>query len=539
MAAAMNPTLRLQKIFEAYDVNGDGTLSEEEMTQVFEQLGIKGSSFVFKQADKNKDGTIQVHEFISWLTRKDPKCSLSEDVTDGQGSVSATITNTNTKVKKKFYFEFTSCKNIEFSEGKTVCVALEPGEQKTLKLLTVTGEPYHYAYELACRSEYTGVQDDPNAFEDPEFPHDSRSIKGHTSEIPADVWVRARMLGDPSESVLFDQIRPQDVKQGQVGDCWLMASIAAVASHPELIKKLFNTKHVTEDGKYSISLYDAGAHEWTSMVIDEFLPCRLQNGKPAPLFAKPLGEELWAVLLEKAFAKFCYSWGKLAGGDSWFALQAMTGFKSYVHWFMRDQRWKKKVLKEDWAHGKTENARGRKINYLVFDVVQDSSQDLNELFDEIHALGTKDHLMTCSMEGANAEAKAKGIVVWHAYSLLEVLEEVLDDGTPIRLMQVRNPWGFKEWTGDWGDSSELWNQNPQLQERLQKKRAGGNDGKAFMSLEDWGKSFNQVSVCPIHRPSIDVTISDAAPTGEEPEGAPRNFVDSDDEAEGPKEWIQW
>lgn len=441
----MNPTQRLQKIFEAYDVNGDGTLSEEEMTQVFEQLGIKGSSFVFKQADKNKDGTIQVHEFISWLTRKDPKCSLSEDVTDGQGSVSATITNTNTKVKKKFYFEFTSCKNIEFSEGKTVCVALEPGEQKPLKLLTVTGEPYHYAYELACRSEYTGVQDDPNAFEDPEFPHDSRSIKGHTKEIPADVWVRARMLGDPSESVLFDQIRPQDVKQGQVGDCWLMASIAAVASHPELIKKLFNTKHVTEDGKYSISLYDAGAHEWTSMVIDEFLPCRLQNGKPAPLFAKPLGE-LWAVLLEKAFAKFCYSWGKLAGGDSWFALQAMTGFKSYVHWFMRDQRWKKKVLKEDWAHGKTENARGRKINYLVFDVVQDSSQDLNELFDEIHALGTKDHLMTCSMEGANAEAKAKGIVVWHAYSLLEVLEEVLDDGTPIRLMQVRNPWGFKEWT---------------------------------------------------------------------------------------------
>lgn len=57
--ASLNPTQRLQKIFEAYDVNGDGTLSEEEMTQVFEQLGIKGSSYVFKQADKNKDGTIQ------------------------------------------------------------------------------------------------------------------------------------------------------------------------------------------------------------------------------------------------------------------------------------------------------------------------------------------------------------------------------------------------------------------------------------------------------------------------------------------------
>ena len=52
-----------------------------------------------------------------------------------RGSVSATITNTNMKVKKKFYFEFTNCDNVEFSEGKTVSVVLEPGEQKALKLL--------------------------------------------------------------------------------------------------------------------------------------------------------------------------------------------------------------------------------------------------------------------------------------------------------------------------------------------------------------------------------------------------------------------
>lgn len=65
----------------------------------------------------------------------------------------------------------------------------------------------------------------------------------------------------------------------------------------------------------------------------------------------------------KAFAKFCYGWGKMQGGDSWFALQAMSGFKSFVGWTARDQKWKKKTLKEDWAHGKTENARGRKINY--------------------------------------------------------------------------------------------------------------------------------------------------------------------------------
>ncbi|CAK8996882.1 unnamed protein product [Durusdinium trenchii] len=333
------------------------------MTKVFECLGIKGSKYIFNQADQNKDGVIRVHEFISWLTKQDPKCILSEDVTDGKGSISATVTNTNLTVKKKFYFEFTRCENIEFSEGKTVTVGLEPGEQRTVKLLTVTGQPYHYSHEVACRSEYAGLEDDPNAFKDPDFPHDGSSTCGHSKEYLADVWVRARMLGDPQESVLFDQIRPQDVKQGQVGDCWLMAAIASAASHPELVKKLFTTRHLTDDGKYTISLYDAGAQKWTPVVIDEFLPCRLQNGKPVPLFAKPMGEELWAVLLEKAFAKFCYGWGKMQGGDSWFALQAMSGFKSFVGWTARDQKWKKKTLKEDWAHGKTENARGRKINY--------------------------------------------------------------------------------------------------------------------------------------------------------------------------------
>ena len=69
------------------------------------------------------------------------------------------------------------------------------------------------------------------------------------------------------------------------------------------------------------------------------------------------------LVTRKAFAKFCHGWGKMDGGDSWYGLQAMVGFKSFVGWTMRDQRWKKKILKEDWAHGKTENARGRKINY--------------------------------------------------------------------------------------------------------------------------------------------------------------------------------
>lgn len=35
------------------------------------------------------------------------------------------------------------------------------------------------------------------------------------------------------------------------------------------------------------------------MVVDEFLPCKIRYGEPRPVFAEPLGEEIWVALLER------------------------------------------------------------------------------------------------------------------------------------------------------------------------------------------------------------------------------------------------
>ena len=49
--------------------------------------------------------------------------------------------------------------------------------------------------------------------------------------------------------------RPQDVNQGHVGDCYLLASLAALAQQPQRLKSLFAEKHLTEDGKYTVKLF--------------------------------------------------------------------------------------------------------------------------------------------------------------------------------------------------------------------------------------------------------------------------------------------
>ena len=49
------------------------------------------------------------------------------------------------------------------------------------------------------------------------------------------------------------------------------------------------------------------------------------------------------------------------------------------------------------------------------------------------------------------EAKlTSGLVKGHAYSVTGATTVNLR-GKAVRLVRIRNPWGAKEWNGDWGD----------------------------------------------------------------------------------------
>jgi len=57
---------------------------------------------------------------------------------------------------------------------------------------------------------------------------------------------------------------------------------------------------------------------------------------------------------------------------------------------------------------------------------------------------------------SSANMKSVGLVDAHAYSLISAKEIKLQNGRTQRLCLVRNPWGKREWTGDWSDQSPLW-----------------------------------------------------------------------------------
>ncbi|CAN0271221.1 unnamed protein product, partial [Hapterophycus canaliculatus] len=125
-------------------------------------------------------------------------------------------------------------------------------------------------------------------------------------------WKRANMLTPREDNEpfhLFNQgVKSEDVMQGALGDCWLVAAMATLAgTMPGAIKKLFvnsERSYRRESRRYRIRLFDITMNRWRTITVDDQIPTRHGN----PIFAKPNGKELWVVLLEKAVAKFCGSY---------------------------------------------------------------------------------------------------------------------------------------------------------------------------------------------------------------------------------------
>lgn len=140
-------------------------------------------------------------------------------------------------------------------------------------------------------------------------------------------WRRPRdfMLVDPRKELLEPQvfekmIEPADIIQGQLADCWFLCGCSSLAEMPELVERLFITKNYNDEGVYRLRLCKDG--EWREVVVDDYFPCFPKAG---PIFSRAHNNELWVLLLEKAYAKLHGNYKALTGGSPHEALMDLTG----------------------------------------------------------------------------------------------------------------------------------------------------------------------------------------------------------------------
>lgn len=166
------------------------------------------------------------------------------------------------------------------------------------------------ACRTLCRRRYN--------FRDKGFPPVAASIGAWRDQSAEEVaaateWVRAAKALElahgpgsgrwrPSTKLFEGKIEPRDIAQGGIGDCWLMAALACLAEHPNLLRHSFCNAGRSERGKYYVRLFDGRARKWHNVVIDDYVPVDKASRKL--LFATPHGHEIWVLLIEKAFAKW-------------------------------------------------------------------------------------------------------------------------------------------------------------------------------------------------------------------------------------------
>jgi len=125
------------------------------------------------------------------------------------------------------------------------------------------------------------------------------------------------------------------------------------------------------------------------------------------------------LLLEKAFAKLHQSYYALVGGDASEALIDLTGAPLAQFDLVADKQTQDKI-----ASGE------------LFKLLKDYDQR---------------NFSISASTAEKAECCHPSLVPAHAYALIQVKQY-----KAIRLLNIRNPWGEKEWDGDWSDTSPLW-----------------------------------------------------------------------------------
>lgn len=136
------------------------------------------------------------------------------------------------------------------------------------------------------------------------------------------------------ESRDVDEIDVKDVQQKDIGDCYMMASLAALASTPggrAHIKGMIREgKNENGEPTYTVTFQKPESH-WFGLGKTTFSEVRITVDASYVFgHATPRKEgafqEVWPVVVEKAFARYCGSYGAIHnGGSGALALEVLTG----------------------------------------------------------------------------------------------------------------------------------------------------------------------------------------------------------------------
>ncbi|NP_001079452.1 calpain 8 gene 3 L homeolog [Xenopus laevis] len=304
-------------------------------------------------------------------------------------------------------------------------------------------------------------------FEDETFPASQASmgvkeLGPNSDKTKGIVWLRPLQIHPKPEFIISGATR-SDVRQGSLGDCWFLSSIASLTLNEEYLSRVvpgdqsFQTNYA---GIFHFKFWQYG--EWVDVVVDDRLPTK----KGKLVFVKSAeGNEFWSALLEKAYAKLNGSYEALVGGSPVDALEDFTGGIAELYYLQKPPA---------------------------------------DLFQRVQKALRAKSLLTCTSksDSTKVETVAKNNVVKnHAYTIIRA-KEVIYRGEKVQLIRLRNPWGYKEWNGPWSDNACEWDEiDSEVKAALNTQC---DDGEVWMSFSDFINEYYRLDICNL---SLDCVCS--------------------------------
>jgi calpain-15 len=266
--------------------------------------------------------------------------------------------------------------------------------------------------------------------------------------------------------LIRDSVRPDDVRQGAVGNCWFVGALTILARQkPYLYEKLFPfNQEYNEAGAYLVRLCKDGL--WRNVIVDDNLPC---NRNKSLCYTTASRRQLWVPLIEKAAAKLSGCYEGMHSGTLCEAFSLLTGFATQRELLPSDMNPEEKELL--WARVVSAHAAGCLVGLACAMKPQGKSISLSELHE-------------------------KGLQAPHAYVLLDTRELTVDGG--VKLVQLGNPWGDRSpstWKGAWSNGSTEFRKAVQGKLLPSSSNDINPNGEFWMTWEDVLAHFATVEIC--------------------------------------------
>jgi hypothetical protein len=199
---------------------------------------------------------------------------------------------------------------------------------------------------------------------------------------------------------------------------------------------------------------------WQEIMLDDFFPCNFWNGKI--MFDSTSDCEIWALLLEKVYAKMHGGYANIAWGLGRYSFVDLTGAPS-LFWGLNPKSPEQEITKH-WNNLHKSDQR----NYAIVALTGNLSGD-----------------------GKDGISAGSGMVSNHYYTVVKCVDLDFTGGN-FKLLKVRNPWGNGEWKGKWSDNDPVW-KNPEVKTIIPHEKE--DNGAFWMDFEDFKKYFKGYNVC--------------------------------------------